>query len=423
MKKNLFIWFTCLSFFLILGAIAGCSEDTDTSTGSAEESGEAKEDEKTNDSSDTSESAEESGEAKEDGKTNDSSDTSKSEEERDYYYWDEIVSEELLDQFQQVVSDNSTPINVSLDEKLKIALIFPALDLSDAWYRGEQSLKKRLDELQIPYELRTMGSETNDHALQSSHIDTVMAEGFDYVIIAPTELYVHKGALERLIDSDAEVIIWDKIAPFKEWGTTRDDKQPLAWVGFDHHYGGQILGDYVVERYPSDSKVAMMYGVPGTVSIQRGETARDIMKEAGMEIVYEHYAHWDRNQAHDAARNILMSYDIDLIHVINTSMAGGVASAVRDMGYSDEVAVNGWGGGSEEQELLETGDLSYTILRMQDDWGVALAEVIKYHLEDRTEEIPLVYAGKMVVVDDETPQEQINEYLEYAFRYSGDLEH
>jgi autoinducer 2-binding periplasmic protein LuxP len=61
-------------------------------------------------------------------------------------------------------------------------------------------------------------------------------------------------------------------------------------------------------------------------------------------------------------------------------------------------------------------------MRMQDDWGVALAEIIKYDLEGRIDEVPLGVSGEMQLVDETFSREDIDAILEYAFRYSGDLE-
>ena len=61
-------------------------------------------------------------------------------------------------------------------------------------------------------------------------------------------------------------------------------------------------------------------------------------------------------------------------------------------------------------------------MRMQDDWGVALAEIIKFDLEGRIDEVPLAVSGAMQLVDDSFTRADIDAILEYAFRYSGDLE-
>ena len=43
--------------------------------------------------------------------------------------------------------------------------------------------------------------------------------------------------------------------------------------------------------------------------------------------------------------------------------------------------INGWGGGSAELEAIERGDLDVTVMRMNDDTGIAMAEAIKWDLD------------------------------------------
>ncbi len=338
----------------------------------------------------------------------------------DFYMYDELDEIEVIENLQQVVADDPVPIAVDVDEPVDVALIFPALDLSDSWARGYEGFVARMDELEIPYRLSTMGSGHAEHDVQRSHLETALFQEYDYVIVGPTELYVQQGAIEDLIaEPGIEVIVWNYSTPLKEWGESREEGQPLCWVGFDHLLGARMLGDYIVENYDSNKKVAMMYGVPGSTTAMRGYEAKQIMEDYGMEIVYEHYAHWDRELAYEATMNLMAGYDVDKIHSISTAMTGGIVSALRELGYEPgEIIVNGWGGGSEEQEYLATDEIEYTVLRNQDDWGVVLAEIIKYDLEGRQNEIPIAFSGEMRVVDHNMDEAEIEKILEHAFRYS-----
>ena len=345
------------------------------------------------------------------------------EKERDYYYWDEIETAEEMEFIRDIVRNDAVPITVEVEEKIEIALIFPAEDLSDSWQRAYVAVDERLDELQIPYEIITMGSSHDNHTLQRTHLERALVEKYDYVIVGPTEIYIQKDILEDLIkDPDIQVIIWNFTTPLMDWGKTRAEGQPLAYVGFDHYDGGTVLGKYILKTYDFKN-VAYIYGVPGSTSIMRGHTVRDMLEAAGINTVYETYCDWDQIKAYEAAKQIVTAYpEVDHIHVISTDMAIGTANALEEMGMTGKIVVNGWGGTAREQELLLDGKLDFTVLRNQDDEGVSQAEIIKLDLEGRRDEIPIVFNGEMALIDRSWKRADIDKLLEYANRYSSKYE-
>jgi autoinducer 2-binding periplasmic protein LuxP len=337
--------------------------------------------------------------------------------------------QQMFDAFREVVRADAVPLAVEVEEPITIALVFPSLDLSDAWARGHAGLVGRLDELEVPYRLDTFGTSHDDHSLQLAHLETVMARNFDYAIVGPTEILVQMSMLEELIESGIGVIVWNYTTPLMEWGEARypEGGQPLAYVGFSHAEGGHILGEYFVERLEREvegtPQVAHLRGIPGITDNQRSGVPKQMFEEAGFDIVHESYANWARDQGYAATLDIVGAYpNVDHIHIVSTAMAIGAVEALDEVGRAGEILLNGWGGGSEEQLHLLEGNLHATVMRMQDDWGVALAEIIKFDLEGRIDEVPLGVSGEMQLVDDTFSREDIDAILEYAFRYSGDLE-
>ncbi|MCO4789370.1 ABC transporter substrate-binding protein, partial [Vibrio cholerae] len=72
--------------------------------------------------------------------------------------------------------------------------------------------------------------------------------------------------------------------------------------------------------------------------------------------------------------------------------------------------------GSAELEALAKGELDVTVMRMNDDTGVAMAEAIKWDLEGKA--VPLVYSGDFEVVTKQDSAARISELKARAFRYS-----
>jgi autoinducer 2-binding protein LuxP len=106
--------------------------------------------------------------------------------------------------------------------------------------------------------------------------------------------------------------------------------------------------------------------------------------------------------------------DLDFIYACATDVAFGVSSALKDLNRQD-IVVNGWGGGSE-LEAIEKGDLDFTIVRMTDESGIAMAEAIKLDLQNQP--VPLVYSGKYeLFTKDDSPQ-RLEKLRAQATRYS-----
>lgn len=100
---------------------------------------------------------------------------------------------------------------------------------------------------------------------------------------------------------------------------------------------------------------------------------------------------------------------------VSTDVALGAVDALKELGR-DDVMINGWGGGSAELEALSKGELDVTVMRMNDDTGIAMAEAIKWDLEGKP--VPTVYSGDFEVVTKSDSPERIEALRKRAFRYS-----
>jgi len=332
---------------------------------------------------------------------------------------DEVIT------FMNVVGSPSVPLAVTPRTRYRIAMIFPSLDLSDAWYCGWMGFEGRLEELGIPYELTTMGGAIDDHVLQAAHIETAIAHRYHYVIIAPGELMMQAEGIQRMIDAGINVIVWNYTDPIREWGTERypDGQQPLAYMAFSDIVGGTMMGEYALTRLEPGSKIALMHGIPGMLTQCRVGIGAAMMEAAGHEIVYVHYADYQKEKAYEATKAIVAAYpDVDLIYNCSTAMCYGIVAALKELGLTGQIMVNGYGGGWGEQTHLWAGEINWAVMRMQDDWGVALAEIIKYDVEGRRDEIPLVVIGGVVLITDEMTPDDVTEWTAYAYRYRGVVE-
>jgi autoinducer 2-binding periplasmic protein LuxP len=340
--------------------------------------------------------------------------------ERDFWWYHQVVDEEVLKRFQDVVGASGEPTTAEIQEPVQIAVIYPSQDVSDAWLRAYIAMTKRLEEMQIPFETVQYASGMDNHDLQTTYTDQVLqqADQIDYVVFGPTELSMQADNVKRLIDSpDLKVIVLNYDQVPQAWG----DEQPLAFTGFSHLAGALIMCDYVVENVGTEGTYALIRGTPGSIDNQRSGGFKECLDEkSSWELAYEHYGNFLREGGYDGANLIMTGYpEVTMIHTASTAMSMGALSAAEAQDRLDDIFITGWGGTGDELEALRAGLLDATPMRMGDDFGVSVAEVIKADLEDRSKDIPLVFVGRITIAHKEMSAEEIDALEEEAFRYTG----
>lgn len=335
-------------------------------------------------------------------------------------YFEEFPDEATkLENLRAVVSSDAVPISVEVPDTVRIGFVYPSFNLSEGFARGAIAFEKRLRELEIPFQIDEYGSTDQDHQRQSAHVDAILAADYDFVIFGPTEMGIQKANIKRMMDAGIPVMVWNYVTPFKDWGSD----QPLSYVGFDHAEGAKMLCAWTLERTGGVGNFADMRFIPGFIDDQRNGIFSDCVEEGGMTKVYDHFADGDSEKAYQGMLSTLSAYpDVVMVHAGNTASALGMAQAATERGVEGTILMNGWGGGQTELDSILAGALNVTPLRLIDDFGVFPAEMIKLHLEGKADQIPLVAAGEMRLVDDTFSAADMVEAQLYANRYSGTLE-
>jgi autoinducer 2-binding protein LuxP len=339
-------------------------------------------------------------------------------DDRDYWLPQQVNAPGILSAFQKTVSSKSDPY-IGVSKPVNIALIYPSADVSDFWTRNYLALTRRLSELNIPHTTQEFSSKQIEHALQSNHTDTVLSKSdeFDYVIFGPSELEVQSENIQRLASSpDFKTFIWAFHTPKKKWQHT-----PKAWFDFSSSIGAKALCDFLIDHLGEDIMFAMNRGIPGITDDQRSQEFSDCVEENGYWLnIYEHFGQYQEKGGADGATLILKNFpEADVLHNANTAMAMGAVNTLEEANSIDRLFVTGWGGTAKELQKVKEGSLNATPMRMGDDVGVATAEAIKYILEERDNELPTVYLGRITVISRSMSDEEIDQLADEAFRYSG----
>lgn len=325
----------------------------------------------------------------------------------------------LMNRFMGVVQAPAVPSAHRFERPLELAIMFPSLETSDAWARLNITLRARLDELRVPYRATEFMIHSGDHDRQHAQIEQALAKRFDYVVIGPSEYQVQKANLARLAES-TNVLVMNVVNPFVDLvGTPR---MPLTHVGFDHSVGAEVLCRWLIAETGGKGSVALLRYIPGLIDSQRSDHfARCVQANSAIRVVDEFHANGDRERAFSGANALLSKHPgLTMLHAASTAIALGALAAATERGVVDKVIINGWGGGGDELASIAAGGLKVTAFRVNDDWGVAVAEAIRAHAEGRP--VPKVIAATIKTVDYRMSKEAIAAETRYAFRYSGKLD-
>ncbi|OOE98293.1 substrate-binding domain-containing protein [Salinivibrio sp. IB643] len=336
----------------------------------------------------------------------------------DYWSYDEFLArypeqKALTATLDKQVQSDPAPMQRAL-APIKISVVVPGQQISDYWQRNVRAFERRLQALNIPYQLKEVTTRpNNDIREQSASLYAALRDGADYLVFTLNSVRHRKFINHVLSQKKTKLILQNITTPVKAW----QGNQPFLYVGFDHQRGSQLLADYYQTRYPKGANYSVLFFSQGYVSDARGDTFIETMSRYGdSQLVSAYYTKGDQHSGYQAAKAMLNNNpQLDFIYACATDVAFGAIKALEELGRG-EVGVNGWGGGSAELDAVMSGQLDATVMRMNDDTGVAMAEAIKRDLQQKA--VPVVYSGRFNVVTQYDDPDRIEKLKQHAFRYS-----
>ncbi|WP_432472851.1 substrate-binding domain-containing protein [Amphritea sp. HPY] len=324
---------------------------------------------------------------------------------------------DVMGEFAEIVRAPATPITTVLKRPVRIAIIYPGLQTSDYWRRSQVSFEHRLRNTQTPYELKSFFSRPSvDSALQSQQLSEALAWQPDYLVFT-LDTAPQSRMIERLLTRGTPKLILQNITtPLLRWQTN----PPFLYVGFDHAQGTRLMAEWMLNKIDHKGKYLMLYFSSGYVSQMRGDTfANEAAKHPDITQVAAYYTQGNRDKAYQATLRTLQQHpDLKMIFANSTDVALGALQALRETNRLD-VLLNGWGGGESELIELQAQGLDVTVMRINDDNGIAMAEAIKLDQQSQTARIPHIFAGDIKLLTKGQLQADINQLKQQAFRLSN----
>jgi autoinducer 2-binding protein LuxP len=340
--------------------------------------------------------------------------------ESKYYDIDEYVNyanqKNISEKFIKLIQSKSKKLE-NRNKKIRIALVYPGKQLTDYWIRSKISFEKRLNELNINYHLVLHFTKPHiEIKEQSKLLLSAMKKNTDYLVFV-LDANEHSKFIERIISKkDIKLILQNITTPLKIW----KDRQPFLYVGFDHMLGSQMLADYYIKKTGGKGKYAVLYTSNGYVSHMRGTKFIEyISNNSDLKVVHEYYTNTSKKNAKMATFDLLkIDKDIKFIYACSTEIALGVMEALKEKNLTGKILVNGWGGGEAELEAISKDNLDVTVMRMNDDNGVAMAEAIKLDLAGNANKVPTIFSGDMRIVEKGIKKDELETLKKRAFRYT-----
>jgi len=326
---------------------------------------------------------------------------------------------ELMKSFSQIIRDEAKRVNVK--KTVKVSVIYPGNQVSDYWRRSVFSFKKRLEELGLKVKIEEHFSRISvDLRKQTKSIMKTLNNNPDYLIFT-LDAKKHEKLIGKLLQKGTTKIILQNITtPRKSWGKN----QPFLYVGFDHLEGSKILADYLINKLDANAKYSLMFFTKGYVSNMRGnEFIKYLKSKNKFKLVSTYYTDGNLEKAMKATDDVIAhKHKLGFIYACATDVAFGVVKSAKKNNKLGQFIINGWGGGGRELDAIVKGELDVTVMRMNDDNGVAMAEAIKLDMLGKSELVPTVYSGDFKLVEKGISKKVLDEYKKWAFRYSGKME-
>ena len=220
-----------------------------------------------------------------------------------------------------------------------------------------------------------------------------------------------------LIKGKPKIILQNITTPLKSW----EDKQPFMYVGFDHARGTKMLAEYFARKTGGRGKYAVLLPNPGYLNEERGNSFISYIDDnTSLKMATAFRTGINKEKARMAALNIATQHpDVKFIYACSTDIALGASKGLQEKNMLQQIMVNGWGGGTPEINAIEKGELDVTVMRINDDNGVAMADAVILDMLGKNSLIPLVFSGRFEILEKEVSAKRLHQLQQESFRYSG----
>ncbi|RBP85319.1 hypothetical protein EBI01_01585 [Marinomonas rhizomae] len=320
----------------------------------------------------------------------------------------------LAEQFTTIVNSPPNPMRVSQKRAVRIALLLFG-DMNSLENRSILvTFRKRMRELNIDYRLDTYNDSFEPERDLTAYFKMADAQP-DYIIM--TKLgSMQRRFLERFLRlSRPKVILYNFASPLTHWM----NHPPLMYIGFDQKKATIMLASYLDRQLAKDTKISALVLPAGYLGHMRCDLFLDEMAKYNRHISRIRAISDDKASGFKAAQELLKESSPDFIFSCSQSISEGVVAAIQAEGVSSQVQTNAWGLSVNGISDFKSRKVKASVLFMEDDLSIAVAEAIKLDLEGRN--MPNLYIANSMLVPAELDSESLRLMVQQAHHYSVEL--
>ncbi|WP_431802409.1 substrate-binding domain-containing protein [Halobacillus andaensis] len=201
-----------------------------------------------------------------------------------------------------------------------------------------------------------------DTAQQLSAIEDMIAQGVDYIVLAPREYKGLGPALKSAREADVPVIFVDRMAE----GKAGEDY--VTFIGSDFIEQGERAAEWLAEELGGEGNIVELSGTTGaSVAIDRAEGFRNYLNEhaSDMEIIASQTGDFARSEGQKVMESMLQSNggNIDAVYAHNDEMAIGAINAIKSAGLTpnEDITVVSVDGTKDALQAIIDGEMGATV--------------------------------------------------------------
>ena len=193
-----------------------------------------------------------------------------------------------------------------------------------------------------------------DLAKQASDIEDMVAQGIDYLVVAPQEEDGLQAALKSAMDAGIPVILVDR-GINGEAGTDY-----TTAIMSDFVWEAEQIANVFIEDGEGKGNVVILQGTQGATStIDRQEGFMNAIADTELVVIADQVAEYTMDKGQEVMENILQAQgdEIDYVYCHNDDMALGAIKAIEAAGYvpGEDIKVAGIDGPKAAMEAIIAG--------------------------------------------------------------------
>lgn len=217
---------------------------------------------------------------------------------------------------------------------------------------------------ELGHDLIVLDSQDNP-AKELGNVEDLLVKGVDVLLINPTDSDAVVSSVKAANRSKIPVVTLDRAA---------NGGNVVSHVASDNVLGGEMAGNFIVEKLGGKGKVVELEGIPGTTAARDRGTGFNKAAAGKLEVVAKQAADFDRTKGLNVMENILQAQpEIQAVFAHNDEMVLGALKAIEASGR--DIFVVGFDATDDAVAAVKEGKLAATVAQKPAEIGAIGVEV------------------------------------------------